>query len=93
MNEKKIYIFEVETTKTGQARPYADTINEFIITNKAELSKYPEADDRLVERFCKSIIASPVRFIDSPCHFDSTETLTKLDDRRYRYTQVIPSTH
>ena len=89
----KIYAFEVQTIKTGQERRYGDTVNEFIVKNKTELSSFPDHNDRLVERFCKAFVAAPVRFKDSPCHFDSKETFKKIDDVTYSYKQVIPSTH
>ena len=86
---EKVYKFKVETIQAGQKRKYGDSYYEFIVTNECEIDYAPS----IVEKFCKGFLHPPVRFKDSPCHFDSTETLEKIGDRKYRYYQVLPSTH
>lgn len=89
MPETQTYIFEVETVRNGQERKYGDTIKEYIVTNRCEIN----FNEFVVEKFCKGFLSPPVRFKDSPCWFDSKETFEKIEDRKFRYTQVIPSTH
>jgi hypothetical protein len=91
--EKRNYNFDVEVIHVGQKRAYGDTFNDYKITINHELSAFKSHNDLMVENFCKSIVSKPVRFIDSPCHFDSKETFEKIDDKTYIYHQVIPSTH
>ncbi len=85
---KNTYKFTVEIIQAGQKHKYGDSYFEYIITNECKFD-----NDSIVERFCKGVLCPPVRFKDSPCHFDSTETFKKIADRKYRYYQVLPSTH
>lgn len=89
MDRKTTYCFEVETVRSGQPRPYADSIYEYIVTNKCEIN-YSAA---VIENFCKGFLRPPVRFTDSPCVFDSRETFEQIGDRKFRYMQVVPSTN
>ncbi len=84
---------EVEIVRQGQVRKYAGHENEYIvsITSDPQLGEIMEAVK--VEDFCTTSIKRPVRFKDSPCPFDSTETIEKIEQGKYRYKQSIPSTH
>ena len=86
---EKIYKFKVNVIESGQRRKYGDSYYTYTVTNECEQNY----DASVIERFCKGFLRRPVRFIDSPCHFDSTETFEKLGDREYKYCQVVPSTH
>jgi hypothetical protein len=90
---KKTYHLEVHTISSGQPRPYADTKNDFIVKDKSN----PLLPASHVKHFCESMVAQPVRMINSPSHFDSTETFAEVGKKEgeaeYRYTQVVPSTH
>ena len=88
MSKTKEYIFEVETVRAGQVRKYGPTETELIITNKCEI----DYNESVVKKFAEFVCA-PVRFKDSPCWADSTETFEKIGDRKYGYLQHIPSTH
>jgi len=84
---KAIYHLEVETVRKGQPRPYADAVNEAIITNGS--------DRDFSENFIKSFMEflwRPRRYKDSPCWADSEETIEKIGDRKFRFMQVKPYT-
>ena len=77
------YNFDVEVVRSGQPRPYADSVYEFIITDNSE-QPHPE---QTIRAFCESVLAPPRR---CGAGLDSTENLTNLRENRWKYQQLMP---
>ena len=90
MEDKKKYEFDVETLQYGQARPYADSIYDYIITS--------EESERTVREFCTKVLLPHSQpydewepFSEDPSsYFYGYHTFEKIKDNKYRYRVVKP---
>ena len=92
MRDKKKYEFDVETLQYGQARPYADSIYDFIVTS--------DVTERTVKEFCTEVLLPHSQpydewepFSEDPTsYFYGYHTFEKIKDNKYRYRVVQPFT-
>ena len=92
MEDKKKYEFDVETLQYGQARPYADSIYDYIVTC--------DEPERTVEEFCTKVLLPHSQpydewepFSEDPSsYFYGYHTFEKIKDNKYRYRVVKPYT-
>ncbi len=94
------YNFKVETIEAGQRRKYGDSYYHYIITNESEVN----FTDHVVKEFCTKFLkpARPEKEIrealqnggDFGLNFAPYYTeFKKVDDRKFVYKVVHPSTH
>ena len=92
MENKKKYEFDVETLQCGQARPYADSIYDYIVTS--------DEPERTVKEFCTKVLLPHSQpydewepFSEDPSsYFYGYHTFEKIKDNKYRYRVVMPFT-
>ena len=79
------YNLLVEVLGSGQPRPYAATVFECVLTDESD----EPLGERAVRAFCEGVVSSPRR---CGAGLDSTESLSKLGERRWRFYQEFPWT-
>ena len=92
MKNKTKYEFEVETLQYGQARPYADSIYDYIVTS--------DEPERTVKGFCTKVLSPHSQteeewkpYSEDPMsYFYGYHTFEKIKDNKYRYRIVKPYT-
>ena len=92
MENKKKYEFDVEILQYGQARPYADSIYDFIV--ESELPEFT------VKNFCTKVLLPHSQpydewepFSEDPSsYFYGYHTFEKIKDNKYKYRVVKPYT-
>jgi hypothetical protein len=82
-------IFEIDCIQAGQPRPYADSEYVYIIKNNSEI----EYTQNVIERLCTSFVYTVKPKSDPTyCYFDGSWTLTKIDNRTFKYHVTQPFT-
>jgi hypothetical protein len=80
--------FDVCVIRSGQPRPYADSVYEYEIINKSE-TKF---DKSFVLKLCVQFLRKTVPEKEKTGWWEAHYTFEQIDDRTFRYVVVEPYT-
>ena len=91
ISNKRNYHFEVETIESGQRRKYGDSYYHYIVENISEIA----FNKSVIELFCRGFLKPAVKSKDDQKCWSNTymTEFRKVDDRKFVYKCVSPSTH
>lgn len=80
-------IWEIECLQAGQPRAYADSYYEYIVYNKGDI----EYTEKVFKDLCTKFVY-PIKDDGEDGWWKPKYTLTKIDNRTYRYCITVPYT-
>ena len=91
MNNKRKFSVEIETIKSGQPRPYADSEYEYILTVDGMTEFEVELYCKFILRSCKSTYQKWCENKNDPSiYFGGYYKFEKLEGGKYRYYKLEP---
>lgn len=94
----RLWAFHVETVRAGQARAYADHVNEYIITDRSESNfrddegnaeEWNGFSQDIVKQFCVACVRNAKPKDKAEWH-ESRYSFEKIGPRKYRYIVTEP---